>query len=52
MDAMTITCLLAACIVALGVAMLVGHALTARILTIAATITAGAVLLLALLTLP
>ncbi|MFJ1765053.1 hypothetical protein ACIOD2_32330 [Amycolatopsis sp. NPDC088138] len=49
MDALLVTCLLSACIVALGAAMLIGHPLTARILTIAATITAGAVLLFTLL---
>lgn len=49
MDAQLVTCLLAASIAAIGVATLIGHALTARILTIAATITAGAVLLYALL---
>jgi len=48
-SALLVTCLLSACIVALGTAALIGHAITSRILTIAATITAGAVLLLTLL---
>jgi hypothetical protein len=44
-----VTVLLAGCILALGAAALIGHALWARVLTIAATVIAGAVLILTVL---